>query len=116
MENVGVKCDVAECIYNCCNNKCSLEKIEVTHMKTGPDSMAVPHFCKSYEKKQVKNKAHHKYVVRFILQYAFIVQTASIFRCLIKTFFGVTFNYFGNFTFTFVYKVKDKTAKAVIFA
>lgn len=53
MENIGVKCDVAECMYNCQNNKCSLEKIEVTHMKTSPDSMAVPHFCKSYEKKSV---------------------------------------------------------------
>ena len=52
MENTGVKCDVTECLYNCCQNKCSLEKIEVTHMKTSADSMSTPHFCKSYEKKQ----------------------------------------------------------------
>ena len=51
MENTGVKCDVTECVYNACHDKCKLDKIEVTHMKTGEDCVTTPHFCKSYEHK-----------------------------------------------------------------
>lgn len=51
MHNEGVTCSVNECEYHVDCNKCRLEKIEVTHEKTSPDSMAVPHFCKSYKKK-----------------------------------------------------------------
>ncbi len=51
MENSGVKCDVCECIHNCCSNKCKLDTIEVTHMQTGADSVSTPHFCKSYQSK-----------------------------------------------------------------
>ncbi len=51
MENKGVKCTVSECEYHCGCDKCNLEKIEVTHEKTSADSMATPHFCKSYRKK-----------------------------------------------------------------
>ncbi len=52
MNNEGVKCNVTECEYHvdCCG--CRLEKIEVTHEKTSADAIAVPHFCKSYQKKQ----------------------------------------------------------------
>ena len=51
MHNEGVTCSVNECEYHVECNKCRLEKIEVTHEKTSADSMAVPHFCKSYKKK-----------------------------------------------------------------
>ncbi len=51
MENCGVCCNVHECMYHAGNDKCSLDKIHVTHEKTGADSVSVPHFCKSYEKK-----------------------------------------------------------------
>ncbi len=51
MENCGVLCNVCECMYHSEGNKCRLDKIEVSHEKTGPDSIAIPHFCKSYEKK-----------------------------------------------------------------
>lgn len=51
MENTGVKCSVNECEYHQGCDKCTLAKIEVTHEKTGSDSMAIPHFCKSYRKK-----------------------------------------------------------------
>lgn len=52
MENTGVKCTVNECEYHVGCDKCRLSTIEVTHEKTSPDSMAVPHFCKSYKHKQ----------------------------------------------------------------
>lgn len=52
MENVGVKCSVNECEYHEGCDKCKLDKIEVSHEKTGPDSIAIPHFCKSYKHKQ----------------------------------------------------------------
>lgn len=51
MENSGVLCNVHECVHNIECKKCNLGTIEVTNMKTSPDSMAVPHFCKSYEEK-----------------------------------------------------------------
>jgi len=51
MHNEGVRCSVNECEYHVDCDKCSLQKIEVTHEKTGPDSMSIPHFCKSYQKK-----------------------------------------------------------------
>ncbi len=51
MENNGVCCNVCECMYHAEGNKCRLDKIEVSHEKTGADSIAIPHFCKSYEKK-----------------------------------------------------------------
>ena len=51
MHNEGVTCSVNECENHVECNKCRLEKIEVTHEKTSADSMAVPHFCKSYKKK-----------------------------------------------------------------
>lgn len=51
MENQGVKCCVNKCRYNCCDNKCTLEKIEITDMKTGANCVETPHFCKSYEEK-----------------------------------------------------------------
>lgn len=52
MTNEGVKCSVTECQWHVECDKCKLEKIEVTHEKTGADSIAVPHFCKSYQKRQ----------------------------------------------------------------
>lgn len=51
MNNKGVKCDVCECIHNAECNQCTLDTIEVTHQKTGPDSIATPHFCKSFTKR-----------------------------------------------------------------
>ncbi len=51
MENNGVNCNVCECMYHAEGNKCRLDKIEVSHEKTSADSIAIPHFCKSYEKK-----------------------------------------------------------------
>ena len=51
MHNEGVKCTVSECEYHVDCDKCKLQKIEVTHEKTGADSISVPHFCKSYQKK-----------------------------------------------------------------
>lgn len=51
MENAGVKCNVCECMYHSEGNKCRLDTIEVSHEKVGADPIAIPHFCKSYEKK-----------------------------------------------------------------
>ncbi|MGN0447313.1 MAG: DUF1540 domain-containing protein [Acutalibacteraceae bacterium] len=51
MHNEGVMCTVCECEHYADCNKCKLQKIEVTHEKTSADSMAIPHFCKSYRKK-----------------------------------------------------------------
>ena len=51
MHNEGVTCSVNECEYHVECDKCRLDKIEVTHEKTSSDSMAIPHFCKSYKKK-----------------------------------------------------------------
>ena len=51
MENVGVKCDVCECVHNMASCKCNLRTIEVTNQKTGANSVDVPHFCKSYQSK-----------------------------------------------------------------
>ncbi len=51
MTNNGVSCNVSECMYHKEDNLCSLDKIQVSHDKTSPDSIAIPHFCKSYEKK-----------------------------------------------------------------
>ncbi len=51
MENTGVNCNVSECMYHAEGNKCRLDKIDVSHEKTGADSVSIPHFCKSYEKK-----------------------------------------------------------------
>ena len=56
MENGGVLCNVNECMYHVEGNKCKLDKIEVSHEKTSADSIAIPHFCKSYEKKQENKK------------------------------------------------------------
>ncbi len=52
MANEGVKCTVTECQWHEGCDKCNLERIEVTHEKTSADSMAVPHFCKSYQKRK----------------------------------------------------------------
>lgn len=52
MDNTGVSCNVCECVHNVEANKCDLAKIEVTHEKTTAEAVAVPHFCKSYQKKQ----------------------------------------------------------------
>ncbi|MBQ5754787.1 MAG: DUF1540 domain-containing protein [Oscillospiraceae bacterium] len=51
MENVGVKCDVQECVHNIACRKCDLSTIEVTNQKTGANAVSVPHFCKSYQGK-----------------------------------------------------------------
>ncbi len=51
MHNEGVKCSVNECEYHVDCDKCSLNKIEVSHEKTSADAIAIPHFCKSYQKK-----------------------------------------------------------------
>ena len=51
MHNEGVKCSVSECQYHVDCDKCSLDKIEVSHEKTSADAIAIPHFCKSYSKK-----------------------------------------------------------------
>lgn len=51
MTNSGVSCNVNECMYHAEENKCSLDKIQVCHEKTSADAIAIPHFCKSYEKK-----------------------------------------------------------------
>ena len=51
MTNNGVCCNVNECMYHVEGNKCNLDKIEVSHEKSSADSIAIPHFCKSYEKK-----------------------------------------------------------------
>ncbi|MFI3238467.1 MAG: DUF1540 domain-containing protein [Lachnospiraceae bacterium] len=49
MENSGVCCSVCECKHYTGNDKCCLDKIQVTHEKTGADAVATPHFCKSYQ-------------------------------------------------------------------
>lgn len=51
MENTGVNCNVRECMHNISGVKCDLTKIEVTNEKTGPNAIATPHFCKSFEDK-----------------------------------------------------------------
>ena len=51
MHNEGVKCSVTECQNHVDCEGCSLEKIEVSHEKTSADAFAIPHFCKSYQKK-----------------------------------------------------------------
>lgn len=51
MENCGVMCNVCECMHHVSGDKCQLDKIEVTNEKTSAESIAIPHFCKSYEKK-----------------------------------------------------------------
>ncbi len=51
MENAGVRCSVTECMYHAEGNKCRLDKIDVSHERTGADGVSIPHFCKSYEKK-----------------------------------------------------------------
>lgn len=51
MENKGVCCNVSECMYHAGEDKCTLDKIAVSHDKTSEDSISIPHFCKSYEKK-----------------------------------------------------------------
>ena len=43
MENVGVNCNVRECVHNIAGAKCNLEKIDVTNEKTG--SNFVPSLC-----------------------------------------------------------------------
>ena len=50
MENIGVNCDVCECVHNCSTNKCNLAKIEVTKQST-EKAMTTPHFCKSFQQK-----------------------------------------------------------------
>lgn len=51
MTNQGVCCNVCECVHYSDSNKCKLEKVDITHQKTGDDVVATPHFCKSYEEK-----------------------------------------------------------------
>lgn len=51
MSNEGVKCNVEECLYHASHDKCSLPTIMVTHEHTTSEGVAIPHFCKSYEKK-----------------------------------------------------------------
>lgn len=51
MTNCGVLCNVNECMYHKEDNKCSLDKIEVSHEKTSAESISIPHFCKSYKEK-----------------------------------------------------------------
>ena len=51
MENQGVRCDVSECMYNAQCSKSTLDKIEVTHQKTGENAINTPHFCKSFTDK-----------------------------------------------------------------
>lgn len=51
MDNRGVKCDVCECLHNTQCNGCTLDKIEITHQKTGDNAVNTPHFCKSFIKK-----------------------------------------------------------------
>ena len=43
MHNEGVKCSVNECQYYVECDKCSLQKIEVSHEKTGGDSVGIHH-------------------------------------------------------------------------
>lgn len=52
MTNPGVRCNVCECKHNdTAANSCTLGCIEVTHEKTGPDSIPNPHYCKSFTQK-----------------------------------------------------------------
>ncbi len=51
MENIGVKCDVCECLHNEGCNRCTLSTIEVTHEQTSANAVATPHFCKSFTQK-----------------------------------------------------------------
>lgn len=51
MENNGIKCDVCECVHNTTSCKCDLCTVEITHMKTSAEGVAIPHFCKSYQQK-----------------------------------------------------------------
>lgn len=51
MENSGVKCEVCECVHNCCTNKCDLAQIEVTNKPSASDAVDTPHFCRSFQKK-----------------------------------------------------------------
>lgn len=47
-----IKCNVCECVHNnTSENVCKLSSIEVTHEKTGPNSIPVPHYCKTYTNK-----------------------------------------------------------------
>jgi hypothetical protein len=52
MENMGVSCDVCECVHNVGSNKCDLPEIKVTeNCATCNQTMETPHFCQSYEAK-----------------------------------------------------------------
>ena len=51
MMNSGVKCNVCECMHNKEGTDCDLVCIQISHEKTTPNGVAVPHFCKSYEVK-----------------------------------------------------------------
>lgn len=51
MENAGVSCNVRECTHNIAGTKCNLAQIQVTNEKTGPNAVATPHFCKSFDGK-----------------------------------------------------------------
>ena len=50
-ETCLVKCNVCECAHNGGCNCCTLERIEITHEKTGENAISVPHFCKSFKQK-----------------------------------------------------------------
>ena len=64
MTNNGVCCNVNECMYHKEDDKCTLDKIQVSHEKTSADSIAIPHFCKSYEKKQ-SSKINIQKILKF---------------------------------------------------
>ena len=49
MTNLGVKCNVCECMHNSEGSDCALPCIEVTHEKKTSEGVAIPHFCKSYD-------------------------------------------------------------------
>ena len=54
MHNEGVKCTVNECAYHVECDKCKLQKIEVTHEKTGAD------FFLSRKRKHSFGKARYR--------------------------------------------------------
>ncbi len=52
MNNIGVSCDVRDCVHHTGISDCKLAEIKVTQQCSSDVSQSVetPHFCKNYEK------------------------------------------------------------------
>ncbi len=53
MNNIGVCCDVRDCVHHTGVSNCTLMEIKVTQQcpSNTQQSVETPHFCENYEKK-----------------------------------------------------------------